>query len=204
MFKGLTKRFNEYLAKQNDKRIFKDAFILLNRALEKQRTETIDMCWPLVTTSPFYHANHEQALIQSAVASDNVDLLKKTLNGKNADVWFSQSSPLVPEGPHHYTREHILHRAINTGKKNIALFLAQQPETDVLAEGYSQTTVYVTGRFMGASGHVSTNVQAHLPPLEAARKKGMQEVVDVLAERVKTAVPKSKKPPKSTPEPRRI
>lgn len=126
----------------------------------------------------------ETALVLNAINTDNVGIFDAVLKGANLKndpnyvVHFH--SPLMLEGPHHYSESSLLYLAIGNGRTNVAVALATNPETDITKSGYSETSVYHSGGLM-SSGHMEHRSEKYRSPLELAHEMGMPEVIAPLA-----------------------
>jgi hypothetical protein len=187
MFK-IREFFNDLQEKHQERKKFKAAFAQLATDVKAANMASIERLFEAVTTSRFFTLDKKELLLEKAISSDNKEVFIKVLNGASPDVWFYSHSSSGPEGPHYSSKEHILHSAINSNSKNIALFLAQHPKVDVFAQGYKERTVYERGGLF-SSGHQQVQKNPHSLPIVAAKEAGMQEVVDALAERMKMPHP---------------
>ncbi len=193
MFEGIRKYFNERAALRRDRRDFQKNMPLLFSAVENADMPEIDRLTGAVSESRFFTPAVQGELIQKALGTDNMDVLYATLNGKSPDVWFDTLAS--GEKCDILSHEHILHRAIVEGQKNIALGLANHPDTDVLAVGHDQKIVYDIGT-MVESLVVSRFTTPHQSLSQEAREHGMADVADILDTRALTAKRKSFGPPK--------
>ncbi len=125
-------------------------------------------------------------MVMRAILSDNADIFNAVLQGRDlkGDPNYTMHfrSPLMPEGPHHWSESSLLYLAIANRKSNVAASLANNPKTDITKSGYSETSTYHSGGF-ASSGHMEKKKTVYGSPLDLARKLGMTEVIIPLARR---------------------
>jgi len=127
------------------------------------------------------------ALVLKAIDRDDTGVFDAVLHGKNVkgnpNEMVRFHSPLMPDCPHHYSESSMLYLAINSDKSNVAVALATNPKTDITKSGYSESSVYHSGGFLGGGGHTESNKETYPSPLERAREMNMTEVMVPLARR---------------------
>lgn len=139
--------------------------------LEKFKGRTTHARW-----ESFFNTSYTSRVLEEAIATDNPSVL--------------QAVSVLDPNPNHmlsywYVEMHgcidgsfsLIHRAISDGSKNVALFLARQPDFDVMAAGGNK----------GSAGFlIGSNDKVLEAPLEQARARGldMSEVTAALAARM--------------------
>jgi hypothetical protein len=127
---------------------------------------------------------HIEDLLRHAIKKDDTEIFSAVFEFiGNPNYTFFSHCGAPGGGISSFDYETILSMTISAGSSNIALILAENPETDIEKSGYRKTVKYYM------NGDQRSEEKEDLPPpLDAARKKGMDEVVAILAERTADAL----------------
>ncbi|TAL30766.1 MAG: hypothetical protein EPN97_11830 [Alphaproteobacteria bacterium] len=124
-----------------------------------------------------YTKKQANELLDKAVETDNAAIFSAVLSrAAGNDPNYNFVSEYKQGDP--WAWESLLYRAMSHGKKNVTLSLAQNPASDITLAGHRSR-----GIAMNKEGGCVIQVPYEDSPLTLARKKGMPEVLAVLAER---------------------
>lgn len=172
--------FNKVQQNCADKKAFHQEYNRFEEAVRQQNVETIAQLKDGIFGSRFYNYMKQQDLIEETLKTDNVGILQTVLNGRSPNLWIYHSYSAGPEGPLHTRKHYLLTQALKQRKENISTFLAQHPDIDVMAGGYRETVTY-------RNGNRSRKTEKDNLPLVEAKIAGFQNVVNILADKMKTA-----------------
>lgn len=140
--------------------------------LDKFKGRTTSARW-----ESFFNTSYASRLLEEAIATDNPAVMQ-ALQDINRDpnhrlsYWYVEPLAGCIDGSFS-----LIHRAIEDGRRNMALFLARQPDFDVMAAGGNK----------GSAGVLTgVNDETFEAPLEQARARGvdMSQVTAALAARM--------------------
>jgi|GEM_PF-3194355 len=122
----------------------------------------------------FWHV-HGHQLINTAIHYGSLTAFKEIFSAMGSDPNYTlRDSIFMPGMGGSYSTTSMLYEAITSNNEPVALFLASNPDTNILW----------SGEYVSNIGKAPRKVTVYSLPLEAARKSKMTSVIPVLAERV--------------------
>ena len=136
----------------------------------------------ILNINEFPESNTNQ-LIRAVIKSDDLDLFKvvyEMLMDSNPNHRLCKNVDNIDAG-FNYEEKPILYIALNAKKQNIASFLLQQPEIDILATGQlEKRRKEITGSFLKTHSFNSKEIRYYPTPLETAKARKLDDVVEIM------------------------
>lgn len=174
----LTRTFNQIQNYFRERKEFNAALKELKAEIDAGHNEVIIQKFNALKDSRFMERDTYDELLERTLKIDNAPVFQALLSiQENPNYFLEYSSASGAGGTSYFSRQHILVRAILVEAENIALSLAKNPHVTIDDPGYGERTIY--SRY----SKPATTREDYILPIQAAKKKNMNEVYAVLAER---------------------
>lgn len=182
----LRDKWNERKEKQRIRAHHKEQHEKLNQAITDKDAPKIAEIIEQTEKADVFISHRYNSFLRAAVRTNDLETFEAVHNlsdSPSPNYVFYDHSPMVPGAVSHFTyRTPLLSYAIDNGAENVALALAQDPQTNIYQQSNFSKSTYHSGGFL-SSGHTERKNKEYPLPRVIAEEKGMANVAAVLAQR---------------------